>query len=435
MRYRLTALWPLTLVFAAFPLWWLLGVSAFLWSALAVPLVIALAWRGWRRAPSAALLWLAFVCWALLSGLQITSGTRALSFGYRWSLYLCAGLLLLYVYNLPRSRSLDARVLRLLTIFWVIVVAFGFLDILLAGRTYVPPAIHLMPHSIRKRPFTQELMLPVFAQVQHFLGFPVPRPAAPFSYTNQWGGNMAVLTFAGLAAFAAAGRGRRRLFILGVLAASLVPMAVSLNRGMFLSIAVGVSYMALRLGLRGRARTLASLAGLTAVLVAVVALTPLGHLIVSSFSSTHGNSNSTRLSVYAQTSAGVSASPWFGYGAPQQSAGQAGAPAIGTQGQVWLVLYSHGYPALALFLAFFLAVLWQTRRAQDVAGLWLHTAVLVALSQVVVYGWLPAELQVVMVVAALAYRRSGRGAVAAKSPPVSRQPAAGGGHGLAEALP
>jgi hypothetical protein len=38
--------------------------------------------------------------------------------------------------------------------------------------------------------------------------------------------------------------------------------------------------------------------------------------------------------------------------------------------------------------------------------LWLHTAPLVALSQIAFYGWLSAEVQVVMVAAALAYRRS-----------------------------
>ena len=38
------------------------------------------------------------------------------------------------------------------------------------------------------------------------------------------------------------------------------------------------------------------------------------------------------------------------------------------------------------------------------AGLWLHTVPLVALPQIVVYGWLPVELQVVMVAAALSYR-------------------------------
>ena len=72
--------------------------------------------------------------------------------------------------------------------------------------------------------------------------------------------------------------------------------------------------------------------------------------------------------------------------------GQSGLPAIGTQGQLWMVLYSNGFPAAVFFVGFFAAVLWQTRRARGMAGLWLHTVPLVALPQIVVYGWLPVEL-------------------------------------------
>jgi hypothetical protein len=105
---------------------------------------------------------------------------------------------------------------------------------------------------------------------------------------------------------------------------------------------------------------------------------------------------------------GANRSPLFGYGEPQAVTGQGGTPPIGTQGQLWMVMYSDGYVATALFLAFFLAVLWQTRRARGAAGLWLHAAPLIALAQIGVYGWLPAELQVVMVISALSYRLSWR---------------------------
>ncbi len=84
--------------------------------------------------------------------------------------------------------------------------------------------------------------------------------------------------------------------------------------------------------------------------------------------------------------------------------GQGQQPPIGSQGQLWTVLYSNGVPAAIFFIGFFVAVLWQTRRARGMAGLWLHPVPVVALPQIVVYGWLPVELQVVMVAAALAYR-------------------------------
>jgi polysaccharide biosynthesis protein PslJ len=177
---------------------------------------------------------------------------------------------------------------------------------------------------------------------------------------------------------------------------------------MFLSLGIGVLYMVIRLALRGRLTALVSLPGLVALLAIFVAITPLGHLIVENLSSSHGHSNTTRLSVAGQSIAGANQSPIFGYGEPQAVTGQGGAPPIGSQGQLWMVLYSNGYVATALFIGFFLAVLWQTRRAAGTAGLWLHTVPLIALSQITVYGWLPVELQVVMVISALAYRRCWR---------------------------
>lgn len=405
---RLPVTWPLVVLFAAFPVWWLLGVSAFTWPVVAVLMLVALVRRRWARAPAAMVLWFAFISWMLLSGLQLDSGSRILVFCYRFSLYAGAAILFLYVYNMPRSSRLDAKVLRILTVFWMVVVAGGYAGILLRSHTFVPPFAHLLPHGLRGRPFVQELVQPVFAQVQAFLGYPVPRPAAPFTYTNQWGGNIAALTPVAFGAIAAAGRGPRRRLVIAVLIASLVPMVFSLNRGMFLSLAIGILYVMVRLAMRGRLGTLASVLALTALMVTIVALTPLGHLVMASFSSTHGNSNSTRLRLYEQARAGAGASPLFGYGAPRPAVGLAGGPAIGTQGQFWTVLYSHGYPALVFFVGFFLAMLWQTRHARGTAGLWLHAVPLVALAQMAVYGWLPVELQVVMAAAALAYRHCWR---------------------------
>jgi O-antigen ligase/polysaccharide polymerase Wzy-like membrane protein len=418
-RGRLT--WPLTVSFGAYPVWWVLGVGAFVWPVVACCMLVSMVWRRWSRAPAVMLIWLAFLAWVLLTAAQLSSGTRLMTFLYRYSLYAGGAVLFLYVYNLPRSRRLEAKVLNRLLAFWVIVVVGGYAGIAFGEHSFTPPFYKLIPHGVASHAIVQELVLPVFAQVQSFLGFPVPRPAAPFTYTNQWGANIATLTMIALGALAASQRGRRRVLILAGLVASLVPMIVSLNRGMLLSLAVGILYVTLRFGLRGRVGALAAVIAVTALMVGVVVLTPLGHLVMQSFGSTHGHSNSTRLSLYQQASSGANASPLFGYGSPQQAVGQPQTPAIGTQGQLWMVLYSHGYLAATMFVGFFLIMLWQTRKAAGPAGIWLHAAVLVALSQIVVYGWLPAELQVVMVAAALAYRLSW--------PPPAVGPVAEGGPG------
>jgi polysaccharide biosynthesis protein PslJ len=400
--------WPLVVLFVAFPFWWVLGLSSLIWPLLAAPMLVALIWRRRIRAPVPIVLWFLFSSWVLMSGLQLDSGTKIATFCYRLTLYVGAGVLFLYVYNMPRSGRLDVKVLRILTAFWMIVVIGGYVGLIGGAHTFPAAIEFLLPHSLRNQPFVQELVQPVFANVEYFLGFPDPRPAAPFPYTNNWGGNVAVLTPVALAALAVTKPGPRRKLIVGFLAASLVPMVVSLNRGMFLSLGAGLVYVAIRLAQRGRVTALISLLGLIVLAAVLVALTPLSHLITANLSSTHGHSNTTRVSVVQQAVDGANQSPIFGYGEPQAVTGQGGTPPIGTQGQLWMILYSNGYVATALFLAFFLAVFWQTRRAIGTAGLWLHAVPLVALAQISVYGWLPVELQVVMVTAALAYRRCGR---------------------------
>ena len=407
--------WPLVVLFVAFPAWWLLGVGSFIWVIVPIPMLASLIWRRRVRAPVAFTLWLAFISWVLLSGLQLESGTKIITFSYRLALYAAAGVLFLYAYNLPRSTVIDTKILRILTAFWMIVVAGGYAGILVGAHTFTPLFETLLSVKLRSQPFVQELVQPVFAEVQTFLGFPIPRPAAPFTFSNYWGGNVAVLTPVAIAAAVAAGRSARRKIIVAVLIASLVPMVFSLNRGMFLSLGIGILYAAIRLAMRGRLAALGSLLGLAVLVALILVVTPLGHLVAASFASTHGHSNSTRLSVSQQAIAGARRSPVFGYGEPQPVAGQSRLPPIGTQGQLWTVLYSNGFPAAIFFVGFFIAVLWQTRRARGMTGLWLHTVPLVALPQIVVYGWLPVELQVVMVAAALAYRYCWRPAAQPRS--------------------
>jgi polysaccharide biosynthesis protein PslJ len=435
-RPRVPITWPLVVLFAAFPIWWALGVSAFTWIIVAIPVLASLIWRRWTRVPVAFTLWLAFISWVLLSGMQLQGGTRLVTFSYRLALYAAAGVLFVYTYNLPRSRSFDTRILRILTMFWMIVVIGGYLGIIVGAHTFTPPFEKLLPHGLASQAFVKELVQPVFVDTRASIhGLRFPRPAAPFAYSNYWGGNMAVLTPVAIAGAIAAGRGARRKLIVCMLIAQIVPMVFSLNRGMFLSLGIGIFYVALRLALRGRLASLGSLLGVVAVISVIMVATPVGHLVLASFvSSNHGHSDTTRLSASQQALAGARQSPIFGHGEPTQVTGQGQQPPIGTQGQLWTVLYSNGVPAAIFFVGFFVAVLWQTRRARGMVGLWLHTVPLVALPQIVVYGWLPVELQVVMVAAALAYRYCWRTAARAdpgaqardEAPDVIARPVGGG---------
>ena len=317
---RLPVTWPLVVLFVVFPVWWALGVTAFTWIIVALPVLASLIWRRWSRVPAAFILWLAFVSWVLLSGLQLHGGTKIITFSYRLALYAAAGVLFVYVYNLPRSRSLDTKILRILTVFWMIVVAGGYLGILVGSHTFTPPIDKLLPHGLASQPFVRELVQPVFVDTKASVhGLRFPRPAAPFAYSNYWGGNLAVLTPVAIAAAISAGRGARRKLIVCVLIAQIVPMVFSLNRGMFLSLGLGIFYVALRLALRGRLASLGSLLGAVALVAVILAATPLGHLVGVSFaSSNHGHSDTTRVSASQQALAGARQSPIFGYGDPRR---------------------------------------------------------------------------------------------------------------------
>ena len=106
---------------------------------------------------------------------------------------------------------------------------------------------------------------------------------------------------------------------------------------------------------------------------------------------------------------GASQSPIFGYGEPQAVVGpKCDAAPSAPRASYGCCCTRTAIRGPSSFIAFFLAVLWQTRRARGTSGLWLHAIPLIALAQIVVYGWLPTELQVVMVAGALAYRRCWR---------------------------
>src|SRR5690606_31231392 len=69
---------------------------------------------------------------------------------------------------------------------------------------------------------------------------------------------------------------------------------------------------------------------------------------------TTSSSTEDRASLYRETFDRTLDSPLFGYGAPRPSVTE-GLPSAGTQGHIWMVMFSHGLPALAVFL---LALVW-----------------------------------------------------------------------------
>jgi O-antigen ligase len=394
--------WPLSALFLGFPIWWALGLGAFIWPLVALPAGVGLVLRGRLRAPPAFGMWLLFLVWALASGSQLAEPQQWLLFVHRMAIYGSATVLFLYVFNTPEEELPSRRVVMIMVGFWVFVVVGGFLGLLFPQGEFSTPAEILLPGSLTGHAFVYELVHPRLAQVHDFLGYAVARPAAPFVYTNEWGANMAVLTPFAFASWRAARSRALRALLSIVLVASVVPIVVSLNRGLWLGLSLGLLYGAARLALRGRGRLLLGVAVLFAIVATLIVATPLEGLLTDRLATPH--SNEGRATLYTEAAEDALESPLLGYGSPVPSERNPNLPPVGTHGQFWLVLVSHGIPALILFLGWFLYVFWRSRQPSSLVGLWMHVVVFIALIQMPYYGWLSSPLHIVMVAAAITWR-------------------------------
>jgi len=395
---RLPAGWPLYALFFGYPLWWALGLQGFVWPMFAVPMAFALLRRRAVRVPRGFGIWLLFILWMLVSALQLQDTSRILSFAYRGSLYLSATILLLYVFNLSTERVPTPRIVYALTWLWLATVVGGYAGILFPHAEFRSLAEFALPGALTSNPFIHSLVHPGLAESTHLLGFNLARPKAPYNYTNEWGSNLAILTPVAAYAFHFIRRRLWRVLLLVALVASFVPIVLSINRGLWLSLSIGILYVVTRTGLRGHARLLFGTLAALALGVALVVFSPLGHVVTERFA--HPNTQA-RSELYSEATDAALESPVLGHGAtlPSSDAG----PSVGTHGQLWTLVVSQGFPGMALFVGFFLVMFLITWRV-SLWGLWPHAVLLVALSQLAIYNMLPVQIHTLAVVIVLAWR-------------------------------
>jgi polysaccharide biosynthesis protein PslJ len=409
----LPAGWPVYLLFGAFPLWWVLGLSALIWALLAVPMLLWLIGRPDVRVPKGFGLWIGFLGWMLLSATQLDQGRLWIAFSYRALLYISMTVLFVYVYNLPRSAVPIRRMILVLTLFWAFVIGFGFLALALPQGRVTTPVASLLPGSIAGNDFVQELFNPRLAQVQNFIGYALTRPAAPFAYSNEWGGAVALLTPMAIASLSLIRSYLVRNLVRLLLVASLVPIVVSANRGLWAGLVAGLVYLAVRVAFRGNARALVGIVGFLALMAALVAFTPLKQLVEDRL--THPHSNERRQDLAGEAIEGWKQSPIFGYGGPRESPNNPDAPQIGTHGQFYLVLFSHGLPGTLLFLGWWLWAFWISAKGATGPPLWAHVVIAIGMLEFFYYNMIPAQLHLMMLAAALAWRER----AAAATPPAA----------------
>ncbi|HEU4811929.1 MAG TPA: hypothetical protein VFT00_07290 [Nocardioides sp.] len=454
-RWRLPGHWPLTVLLAGFPLWWVLGLSSLMPLLMAVPMAVQLLRRRSVSAPKGFGWWLLFLLWVILGAATLWAdapravpggeSARIIVFAYRLAWYLACTTVLLWITNIDRSVLRDRHVHRLLAWMFVVATAGGLLGLVAPYLEFRSALELLLPVRIRANAFVESLVHPEAADVQRFLGRAEARPKAPFAFTNTWGSSMSLTLVFFLALLPKLSR-RHRIVAAAVLAVSALPIVYSLNRGLWGSLALGmagITILQLARGHRGRfvALVAASVIGATLFLAS-----PLGALYQERLDNQHSNDRRSQL-LTATAESVTQGSPVTGFGSTRDVQGNfdsitggatptcpaCGVPPLGTQGQLWLVLFSQGWPGLAFFLIFVVMALARSVRCRTTNETICTFVVAFFLLQLPIYDTLGMPLFIVMLAVGLAARER---QLAVASPidrlrAASRSPA----RGLRTALP
>ena len=343
-----------------------------------------------------------FVAWMLISALTLDINvTRYLSFMVRAVIYIGATTTFLFVYNMPKRYLPTSRVLAVLGgVFVFTAIIGGYLGLVLGEVSFDTPISRLLPQSLLQNSFVDSVVRPPFAQTQDFLGFPINRPAFPFSFTNDWAATLAPTIFLAIAAAGRMTRYRRLIPVLALLA--LVPMAVSANRALWMTLILAVIYVAARRASTGQLIVAVRLLIVMVFVGVLILLSPLGEIVGSRATSEH--SFEARGDIYTDVLERVPESPLLGFGAPIANP-QPFRPAIGTHGAFWTALFSQGIPGAIFYVGFWLSL--SVRTGRNIATqehLLLHLAILTSLPTMMFYDHLPAALPIMLIAAALILR-------------------------------
>jgi polysaccharide biosynthesis protein PslJ len=382
--------WPVTAMLVLWPLWWLLGIGEYAPVLFAFPMARRMyQWhvsgRRKLRVPPGFGIWLLFLLIAFLSLAEISQtapGTipspvsnRLFAWGLRTLSYLAVTVILLYVGNLTEEELPRRRLAYLLGLVAIYTVIGGLAGTFLPTRSFTSPFAYIVPNSLQQNNSEIQMMLhPSTDQVMNFLGYAEGRPTAPFTYTNMWGNSLAILLPWLVVGWCSQGTTRQRRIGITALVLSFVPIVYSLNRGLWIGVALAVLYVAVRAAARGKLAMLGALALVVTLVALVVFASPLQSLISQRLQ--HGASDADR-STGSQLAVETGlASPILGWGDTRHQIGspagitigrtancdRCGQDSIGAAGQVQIMLITAGVLGAGLYVAFFVYSAWRYRR-------------------------------------------------------------------------
>lgn len=394
--------WPMLLMTVWMPVAYFLGLAAAVWIVPAIAFGVPLAMRRSVRLPGMIFPFVCLALWIPLTALQLDSFNALPVFLYRWLLWVAAVASFLWLCNTPTGKVSTKRVVDMLAALWIVLVFFGYLAIVLPHFEVPGLFQRVLPAGLRSNPFIYDLTVVRFAELQNFGLTAVPRPAAPMPYTNGWGSTLGLLTPFFVVSWLTAPSFNRRVVGWILAALAVAPIAVSTNRGMWLSIAVALVYFAIRRAIRGDGRPLIAVGMVGVAALTIVVFTPFVDNAVNARLENTERSNETRGSVYKLAFEGAKESPMLGYGAP---ASKEQPPAIGTHGMIWYVMFSHGFPAAAFLLVGLGTLFVATMIPRTETALWAHISILVCITQITYYGLLP-QIVVVGIAAGICWREN-----------------------------
>ncbi len=391
--------WPFVALVTWYPVWFLTGFAGFAWVAFCIPMLFSLMRRSPPLVPRYSWLWLIFLAAVIGSVFSIDGVPRLSGWVLRSMYYFFVAVFCVYLLNGGNTLT-TAKIIRSFTWLWIFTIAGGYLAFVLAGVSYRSPLGYLMPAPLLENDLIFTMVTPSFADVQDIVGFPVPRPKAPFPYTNSWGSMTALLTPFSLMALRDTRVGFSPRLLRVLLAASVVPIVISLNRGLWLSLGLGLIYAAIRFGLGGEGRMLKGLLWGALILAAVLVFTPLGDLIAERLD--NGHSDKDRFELATDAISGTLERPVLGWGAPRPN--DRNLPSVGTHGQLWFIMFSHGFVGVFGYVGFLVAQFFQTIRQRSATGMWAHIVILIGMSQMLYYLQVPHQMFTIMAAIVLAIR-------------------------------
>lgn len=371
---RLGPGWPLKLLILGFPLWWALGISSFAFLIAAAAMAADMFRRGRIRLPAGFGVWVLFLLWVLAGVFLLWAqapGTvegggigRLVGYGLRLLWYLAISVAMLYPLSFSSRVLPGMTVVRWLGVLFLFTAGGGLLGVLFPSLEFTSPMELIIPGAGTEG-FIRNVVHPSLAEQSDFLGYEQARPKAPFAYPNAWGNNIGLLLPFFVLGWATSKRRWQRLAMPLVVGLSLIPIAYSLNRGLWIGIGILVVYAAVTMVRKGHVWGLVALLGAALMATVVILATPLGDTIALRIETPHSNERRTTVAetVISMTWA---ESPVLGYGTTRQVQGnfesiaggetpdchQCAAPPVGTQGFLWRLIFTTGFVGTALFFVF-----------------------------------------------------------------------------------